>query len=251
MRSCADCGNNKNDSEFRVLKGKYFLKYCRVCERLRAKRDYFLNHEEKKEYQRMMYQKNKKKRLNYVKKYREDNYDIVREKDRKYKKDHYDELVKKSRKKYYENRENEIAKVRDYQKRYPEKIRQYYKDRRKKDIAFCLRVHIRSLIWKCLNGEKKGRSVKKLLGYSIKDLMLHLENQFVKGMDWKNYGSKWHIDHRIPLSTFDIKGVDDQFLKAWSLDNLQPKWAIDNLKKNNKYSEPSLIQIFKEVIDSE
>jgi hypothetical protein len=59
-----------------------------------------------------------------------------------------------------------------------------------------------------------------------------LENQFVEGMNWENYGSKgWHIDHIIPLSS--AKTVDE----AISLNhykNLQPLWAVDNMKKGNK-----------------
>jgi hypothetical protein len=53
-------------------------------------------------------------------------------------------------------------------------------------------------------------------------------------MSWENYG-KWHIDHITPLSSFDIQNYNDEnFKKCWSLENLQPLWAEDNLKKSNK-----------------
>jgi len=72
------------------------------------------------------------------------------------------------------------------------------------------------------------------VGYSLDELKLHLESQFTEGMSWENYG-KWHIDHIIPLSSFDIQNYDDKsFKKCWSLENLQPLWAEDNLKKSNK-----------------
>ena len=27
------------------------------------------------------------------------------------------------------------------------------------------------------------------------------------------------------------------FYKCWSLDNLKPMWAIDNIRKNNRYAD--------------
>ena len=49
-----------------------------------------------------------------------------------------------------------------------------------------------------------------------------------------NYG-KWHIDHIKPISSFNINGINsDDFKKCWSLNNLQPLWAKDNLQKGNK-----------------
>lgn len=53
-------------------------------------------------------------------------------------------------------------------------------------------------------------------------------------MSWSNYG-KWHIDHIIPLDFFKVSDPGDpKFKVAWSLENLQPLWAIDNMKKSNK-----------------
>lgn len=55
-------------------------------------------------------------------------------------------------------------------------------------------------------------------------------------MTWDNYGHKgWHIDHRIPLATFQISSPNDpDFRVAWALTNLQPMWASDNFSKGAK-----------------
>ena len=65
--------------------------------------------------------------------------------------------------------------------------------------------------------------------------MKHLEGLFQPRMSWNNYGKKgWEVDHIIPLSRFDYSFPDDsQFKECWSLKNLQPLWAADNLRKFN------------------
>ena len=53
-------------------------------------------------------------------------------------------------------------------------------------------------------------------------------------MTWGNYG-KWHVDHIIPQAFFKYTSTDDvEFKYCWSLNNLQPLWAKDNIKKKDK-----------------
>ena len=83
-------------------------------------------------------------------------------------------------------------------------------------------------------GSKCGRKTFDILGYNCQELMVHLERQFARGMNWQNYG-EWHIDHIRPLSSFIYETPDDpDFRKAWGLTNLRPLWAIDNLSKGAK-----------------
>lgn len=82
---------------------------------------------------------------------------------------------------------------------------------------------------------KSGNSCFECLGYSIDELISHLESKFQPGMTWENYG-EWHIDHVIPDSWFNYREYgDEDFIKCWSLDNLQPLWAEDNLRKGDTY----------------
>lgn len=85
---------------------------------------------------------------------------------------------------------------------------------------------------------KGGRRWQSLVGYTLEQLMRHIESQFLPGMTWENYG-KWHIDHRIPISAFNFEKPEDiDFKRCWELRNLRPLWAIDNIKKWAKLSKP-------------
>ena len=84
------------------------------------------------------------------------------------------------------------------------------------------------------NLSKNWVHIFELMGYTVEDLKIHLESKFTQGMTWENIG-EWHIDHIIPESYFNYKSVnDDDFKKCWSLENLQPLWAKDNIMKSNK-----------------
>lgn len=96
-------------------------------------------------------------------------------------------------------------------------------------------ANIRGYIHKTITKGYKSAPTFKALGYTSAELMAHLEKNFLLGMTWENYGA-WHIDHKIPLSLFNYHSTDDfDFKIAWSLKNLQPLWAVDNLKKSAKY----------------
>jgi hypothetical protein len=106
------------------------------------------------------------------------------------------------------------------------------KERRELDVAYRLRTNFSSLLRAHLR--KNGDHVFDIVGYSVHDLKKHLENKFEDGMSWDNYG-KWHIDHIIPASSFKYRSYEDiEFKECWSLENLQPLWALDNIKKGAK-----------------
>ena len=53
-------------------------------------------------------------------------------------------------------------------------------------------------------------------------------------MTWGNYG-EWHVDHILPISVYNIQEIgDEEFMKCWSLSNLQPMWGKENIRKSNK-----------------
>lgn len=112
----------------------------------------------------------------------------------------------------------------------------YGKRRRAIDPAFAIKCRMTANINNSLREGKGGRSWERLLGYSLADLMAHLERQFLPGMNWGNR-SGWHIDHIRPVSSFNFQTVEDpEFFECWALTNLQPLWAVDNLKKGGRWA---------------
>jgi hypothetical protein len=136
--------------------------------------------------------------------------------------------------KYRENNPTtSLASSRNWIAKNPERYAQSRR-RRQSRIEYRIRSAISSRISCGIKGGKNGRSIIHILGYSIEELKNHLERQFIAGMNWDNYG-KWHIDHIVPLSAFNITSTDCQDLRiAWGLPNLRPLWAIDNIRKNAK-----------------
>jgi hypothetical protein len=101
---------------------------------------------------------------------------------------------------------------------------------------------VRHGICRSLKGNKNGRHWETLVGYTLKELMVHLEKQFQPGMTWDNYGNgkgQWSVDHILPRTYFHFENDKDaDFLRCWQLGNLQPMWHIDNIKKRDKIITP-------------
>lgn len=85
---------------------------------------------------------------------------------------------------------------------------------------------------------KTRRKWEDIVGYSVQDLKLHLEKQFTDKMSWELFmAGGIHIDHKKPKSKFFYESTNDMdFKDCWSLDNLQPLFATDNLRKGAQES---------------
>jgi len=142
------------------------------------------------------------------KRYRESNKEKCIEKSKKYYLEHSDEI--KTRVRQYEKDNKE--KIREYRKKYfqdnKEKWNQYGKDRAKVDPVYRMKVSVRKLIIKALNGHSKSKSTEQIIGCSYRELKDHIEAQFEPWMSWENKGLYngdfnygWDIDHIVPLCT--------------------------------------------------
>lgn len=184
------------------------------------------------------YYKNYEKELLRLKKYREENREKIRV---------------SARERYYKNREKELLRHEIYRNNNREKIREYdrkrrlnpyckekrrlkqnnyYKNNIHGKLAILLRGRSREAIKE--NRAMKWGSMRELLGADIETCRKYLESKFQPGMSWANHGYYgWHIDHEIPLDSFDLTKKEEQ-LRAFHYTNLQPMWWRENLIKHNK-----------------
>ena len=221
--------------------------------------------EEKKEYQKQYYLKNKEKIRINQKAYNLANSDKLKAKNKEYAKLHkpkysLEQKIKNKEymliynKKYYSNNKDSIKTagaeyyeknkeaIRLQQKKYskiylsnPEnriKINEYSKNRRKNDSLYKLKNILRTRIYYFLKSKKfiKSKSTEELLGCSYSEFKAYFELMFIDNMNWDNHG-EWHIDHIIPLDS--AKSEEDTIILC-HYSNLQPLWANENLIKSNK-----------------
>jgi hypothetical protein len=144
-------------------------------------------------------------------------------------------------KKWAEQNKEHLSKyIKEYRENNVDKIRQikrdYERNRKSRDPIYKLISNFRTAIYTVLkesNVDKYGHYFD-ILQYTPEELITHLELQFKDDMSWDNYG-KWHVDHIKPISSFNIVEMgDEEFMKCWSLGNLQPMWGEENIRKSNK-----------------
>ena len=236
MKLCISCKITKELADFAKNKASKdgLQTYCKLCSRAQNRNSYHKNSKDKKKaYRRKQYLENKEKNNLQSKMWLLNN--PLR--------------AKENAKLHYQKNKKEINLKR--------KIRAQNNSRVRIDAG--MRCTIRTT----LLGKKAGRSWKDLVGYSLDDLISHLESRFTKGMTWENYGAGgWEIDHIIPKYYFKYTSAECQSFKVcWALSNLQPLWAtteialsygedigyIGNRDKNNKIT---LTDEIKKIIDS-
>lgn len=108
--------------------------------------------------------------------------------------------------------------------------RQRHLDNPSARVAKNCRNRIRS----ALRGVAKFHNLTQLIGCPVDRLKLWLESQFQSGMNWKNYGSVWHIDHERPCASFNLTFLIQQ-RECFHYTNLQPMFSAENLRKGSKW----------------
>lgn len=115
--------------------------------------------------------------------------------------------------------------------------RKWENERLANDINYKLHKKLAGRIRHELKGvAKRTLRTEELIGCTISELIVFIEAQFKPGMTWANHSTNgWHIDHRIPVSWFNLENENCRRL-AFSYKNLQPLWAEENLEKKFFYS---------------
>jgi len=161
------------------------------------------------------------------KKYQKENYSAYYQKNK--------QRLRENRKEWYENNPNYSKEWRDANRDHVNELaRERDRIRYKNDIDFRMRKISRSMLGRVIKrlGGKKSGSTQKELGYSADQLKNHLENLFLEGMSWGNYGD-WEIDHKTPVTRCYEYGIME-ISEVNALENLIPMWKEDNYKKSDR-----------------
>lgn len=232
-KCCPKCGIDKDKTEYSASQ---FLKktgWCKLCNKQyyqqnkQRVKQYIKDNKSKIDtYKKEWYQNNKQEKSAYNKEYRANNQATIAS----YKKDYYQknkETILIDKKRIFNIRYNNDPNF---------KLRS----------NFSLRIR---MALKKSNVLKNGDSILKYLPYSIEELKQHLEKQFEPWMTWDNHGKydaktwddnnqntwTWNIDHIIPQARLPYTSMtDDNFTKCWSLDNLRPYSAKQNIIDGNR-----------------
>ena len=188
----------------------------------------------KKAYHREWRKKNRHKRNATQRKYRKKNMD----KESAY----HREWAKK-------NRDKRNAYKREWAKKNRDKVnaydREWAKKNRDKRNVYCRKIRKQRPEIRIIQNQRTrlGQFVKSCsirsserFGCTPKQLREHIEAQFKRGMTWQNYG-KWHIDHIMPCSAFDLTNPDHVKI-CFNWQNLRPLWAKQNASKGKKITHP-------------
>lgn len=250
QKLCKICGIEKDIDEFRKTLCKknnkfYYRNQCKKCENIitneRNKKYYLDNKEEINKKNRVRYfnkYKNdldfKNKRTLYSKKYREKNKDIISLKRKERYKNNIEKEKEYKRQYCEKNREKIKEQSKIYYKNNKQKMLEYQKERRKTDKIYKFKKQVRTMLCHSFNrdGHVKQEKSEKILGCDFPFLYSYLLQTF------KNkYGYEWdriepvHIDHIKPLATAN---TEQEITKLCHYTNLQLLKAEDNLKKSDK-----------------
>jgi len=204
---CSKCKEEKDISEFYFR--KQYNKYYSIC------KECYKNKEKER------YLKNKDKRLKSVYEYRKNNSEKKRQIDNKYYKKNK-EAIKLRNKKY---REKNKERIKNYTKKRWNKI--------KNNSVLLLNSRFSSYIRTSLYRNKNGNHWENLVGYTINELIEHLEE--ISEFTIQDYLEQdLHLDHIIPISSYTFTShEDEEFKKCWNLRNLRLITAKENLSKFN------------------
>lgn len=268
-KSCQRCKIEKDNGEFESKNGKQ-LKWCKAC-RIRKQEEnkkYNADNENKVKIYQKNYKKENKQRLDIqLKQYYQDNKEDLKTKSKQYRENNLEKCLDRQKKYYYENKETFNAKKKEYyqnnkehlktkakeyrardpeadrarSKKYyhdnkdkrTEYARQYVNNKLKSDPIFKLKMYTSHRVREALKRTSKSQRTYEYLGCTIEELRDHIEKQFKDGMSWDNYGSEWHIDHKIPIMYKNPTSAEVSERLHYT--NTQPLWKKENMTKGNRF----------------
>jgi hypothetical protein len=222
-KKCCDCQEIKDLSKFDKKGFRYgkqnWHQKCKICRKANT-----ANH----------YSENKSTILARNKKYYKENATRVIDQHRLYINKN-EEMVKSTRRCYYNKNKSRILRA---HKAY---LKAYYEKNPDKKLANICRRRTSSAL-------KKGSNIRnitysKVVGCDVQFLYrwFDFNIQFESSMTMKNHGNYWHIDHVIPVATWDLN-IKENIDRCFHWSNLSPLEAKANISKKDTVIEEQVTE---------
>lgn len=91
----------------------------------------------------------------------------------------------------------------------------------------------------------KLRKCDNINGYTYTEIINHIEEYMIGGMNWDNYGTLWNVSYRIPPSRLYDEGIRD-IKDVNNLLNLRPVFCNDSPKKRTK-AEKEYFEMYPDI----
>lgn len=137
---------------------------------------------------------------------------------------------------------NNLDKVRSQNRRWMINNREEYnrkhREKYNSDPYYKLYKNIRCMVGISIKRQcsTKQEKTENLLGDTIPNVKQYLENQFKPEMTWENHGIIWEIDHRIPISSFNLTNLEEQ-KRCFHYTNLQPLFKTNEIAESFGYKD--------------
>lgn len=174
-------------------------------------------------------------RKEYIKRYRLENSEMIKESRRKYCLENKDKMKESRKKRKDRERQSDRDRYHKNKEKMNEKQRQYHNNRILIDPLYKISCNIKGLIKSSFYRKFTKKSLKtiKILGCSFDEFKIYIEEKFIGEMNWKNQGRYWELDHITPVSWANS---EEEIIRLNHYTNFQPLKKEDNRRKSNKYS---------------
>jgi hypothetical protein len=254
IRLCISCATEKPLSAFRDKRRK--CKGCTQAQSIRTPEQKAQKAARQREARANETPEARERRLAGLRAYNERHREVELERRRKY----YAENRERLRQAYRDRCasdpefvEASRARAREYRANFPERkaeankawakenkerMAEYFrasKAKRRRNPVYRLNASIGTQIRNAIGDRKGGRRWESIVGYTLDELLAHIQRQFMPGMTWENYGAEWHVDHIVAQAEFELCEANDATVRAcWALTNLRPMWARANMSKGKR-----------------
>lgn len=72
-----------------------------------------------------------------------------------------------------------------------------------------IKANLRSRFWLWFSETQHYNFIQEAVACDVRFLRHWLQSMFKRGMTWDNYGTYWHIDHRVPMRAFDLTNPEE------------------------------------------